>query len=238
MARSERRSNGPGTGFLTRLIFLVILIPVAIAAVAYLLSPSSPFKAATPDIPKPVVIGPIHKQDKLITASTDATKIMTASTQNIIPFSKESYQYMAVFTLTAGIDMSKIKDSDVQVTGDGKAGYTITIRLPEPQIFSTELDTSRSSVISHDEQLLSSFSKNPNLLSLVQDQAKKDVVTQVLQQGQLLSDAKTNAEEDIRNLILQANAGTETHIVAVNFVYGVAPTPDKNATPKVTVAPA
>ncbi len=238
MSRAEQRRYGSGASFLNRLIFLVILIPVAVAAVAYLLSPTGPFQKAAPEVPRPVVIGPIHKQDKLITANTEATKIMSGYTKSILPFTEDKYQYLAVFTVTAGIDMSKIKDSDVQVTGDGKSGYTITVRLPQPEILASELDTARSSVLSHDEQILSGFSKNPNLLSLILAQAKKDIVSQVLQQGQLLDDARVNAEEDIRNLILQANSGLESHINAVKFVYGPAPTVGPDLTPKATIAPA
>jgi len=217
---------------------LVILIPVAVAAVAYLLSSTGPFQKAASEVPRPVIIGPIHKQNKLITANTEATKIMSGSTKTLIPFSEDKYQYLAVFTVTAGINLSKIKDSDVQVTGDGKTGYTITVRLPEPEILSSELDTARSSILNHNEQIFSVFSKNPNLLSLILDQAKKDIVTQVLQQGQLIDDARVNGEEDIRNIILQANSGLESHINAVKFVYGPAPTVGPNLTPKATIAPA
>jgi hypothetical protein len=236
VSRYERRSAG--SGFLTRLIILIILIPVAIAAVAYFLSPSGPFSKKADVIPAPVIIGPIHKQDKLITATTQATKIETASTQNILPFTKDEWQYQAVFTVTAGLDLSKINDSDIQVAGDGQTGYTITIRLPNPEIFSNELDSSRSQVLSHNEDFLSGLSKNPNLVGLLQDAARKEVLQQVIEQGQLLADAKTNGEEDIRNLIMQANQGIAQHINSITFVYGPAPTGTPNTTPRATAAPA
>lgn len=226
MARYERK--GAGAGVLNRLIFLVILIPVAVAVIAFLLSPSSPFRSASAtEVPHPVLIEQIHKQYKLVTASVQASKIETASTQNALPFTQEKYQYEAVFTLTAGIDMSQIKDSDIQANGT-----SVTIHLPTPQILSNELDLARSGVVNHDEQLLSGLSKNPNLLTLMQEQARKDIVTQVLEQGQLIADAKTNAEEDLGNLAHQMG------FTNVKFVYDTPGTPTPDLTPKATLAPA
>lgn len=226
MSKWEQRKSGGGT--LNRLIMLVILIPVAIAVIAFVLSPSSPFQShSTPEPPKPVLIAEIHKQYKLVTANVEAEKIETGYTQNALPFSKDQYQYLAVFTYTAGIDLSQMKDTDIVVSGT-----TAIVHLPDPQILAVELDLNRSHVLSHDQQLLSGFSQNPNLLTDVQAQAQKDVTKQVLEQGQLISDAKQYAEEDIANLAHQLGFSD------VQFVYGPPPTPIPNLTPVVTAAPA
>lgn len=221
----QRRSSGGGAGVLNRLIVLIILIPVAVAVILFLLSPNSPLQThPTPEPPKPVLIAEIHKQYKLVTAEVQAEKVETGKTQSALPFSTDEYQYEAVFTYTAGIDLSQLKDADIVVSGT-----TAIIHLPEPQILAVELDLNRSKIISHDQQLLAGLSQDPNLLTEVQAQAQKDVTQQVLEQGQLISDAKEYAEEDIANLAHQLG------YTDVQFVYD---TPTPPVTPMVTAAPA
>ena len=187
-------AKGRSTSTLNRLIFLVILIPVAIIAVSYFLSPSSPFK--TPSAPAPVLVGQILKQYKMETAEVTSSKIVEGESSSVLPFSKDKLTYQVVVTMTAGIDMSTVKDSDIVVSGE-----LVTIKLPPPQVLRVEHS---GKVISQNSELLSAFSKNPNLQDLMETEGQKQIVKAVLEQGKLMQDARQYAEDNLRNLFLQA----------------------------------
>ncbi|HEX2911760.1 MAG TPA: DUF4230 domain-containing protein [Chloroflexia bacterium] len=213
MAKTHSRS----VSALNRLIFLAILIPLAIIAVSYFLSANNPF--ATKINPAPILIGQIQKQYKMETAEVTSSTVIEGLTQSALPFSQEKYDYQVVVTMTAGIDMSNIKDSDITVSGD-----TVTVKLPAPQLLRTETS---GQVISHDRQMLSGFSENKNLLDQIQAEGKNRVVKTVLEQGKLMQEARTNAEDNLRNLILQLGYKN------VVFVQS----PDTTPTPDVTGGP-
>lgn len=179
---------------LNRLIFLVILIPLVIIVVGYFLSPNSPFK--TPPTPAPVLVGQVLKQYKMETAEVTSSKIVEGETSSILPFSKDKLTYQVVVTMTAGIDMSTIKDSDVIVSGE-----LVTIKLPAPQVLRVERT---GKVIAQNSEMLSAFSKNPNLQDMMEDEGQKQIVKAVLEQGKLMQDARQYAEDNLRNLFLQA----------------------------------
>jgi hypothetical protein len=203
---------------LNRLIFLAILIPVVIIVISYFLSPNNPFK--TQINPAPILIGQIQKQYKMETAEVTSSTLLEASSTSALPFSQEKYDYQVVVTMTAGIDMSNLKDSDITVSGD-----TVTVKLPTPQLLRTE---ATGQVVSHDRQPLSGFSEDKNLLDKAQAEGKNRVVKTVLEQGALMKEARTNAEDNLRNLILQT--GSQYGIKNVVFVQTETPPPTAGPT--------
>src|SRR4051812_44742873 len=106
-----------GVGFLNRLILLVLLITAAIIAIAYFLSPNSPFHAAPP-APAPVTIGQIKKLYRLQTAEVTGQTIIQGETSSALPFSKATISYQVIMTMTAGIDLSQLQDSDIRSDGE------------------------------------------------------------------------------------------------------------------------
>ncbi len=205
---------------LNRLIFLVILIPVIIIAVSYFLSSNNPFK--TQIAPAPILIGQIQKQYKIETAEVASSTIIEGKSNSALPFSEEKYSYQIFVTMTAGIDMSFIKDSDVTVSGD-----TVTVRLPTPQLLRTE---SSGNTLFHNRQALAGFSEDKALLDKIQNEGKERVVKTVLEQGQLMKQARQNAEDNLRNLILQV--GATYGIKNVVFIQTDSPTPTPQPTAK------
>jgi hypothetical protein len=187
-------SKGRSVSTLNRLIFLAILIPLAVIVVGYFLSPNSPFK--TPSTPSPILVGQIIKQYKMETAEVTSSTIVEGETSSVLPFSKDKLAYQVVVTMTAGIDMSTIKDSDIIVSGE-----LVTIKLPAPQVLRVEHS---GKVISQNSELLSAFSKNPNLQDLTEQEGQKRIVKTILEQGKLMQEARQNAEDNLRNLFLQA----------------------------------
>ncbi len=190
-ARPERRG---GIGILNQLILLVFLGALAIIAIAYLLSPSSPFKSAPP-APAPVTIGQIQKLYRLQTAQVAGSTIVEGQTNSALPFSKATLSYQVIITMTAGVDLSKLKDSDIQPDGD-----TLNIYLPPPEILS---ESSDFTPVAESKQILAGPSEKKELPKMVVDEGKKRVRQSIMDQGILMRDARINAEDQIRNLIFQ-----------------------------------
>ena len=187
-------AKGRSVSTLNRLIFLAILIPLAVIVVGYFLSNNSPFK--TPSTPAPILVGQVIKQYKMETAEVSSSTIVEGETSSILPFSKDTLSYQVVVTMTAGIDMSTIKDSDIVASGK-----KVTIKLPPPTVLRVEHS---GKVISTNSEMLAAFSKNPNLQDLTEQEGQKRVVQAILDQGKLMKDARQYAEDNLRNLFLQA----------------------------------
>ncbi len=197
---------------LNRLIFLAILIPLAIIVVGYFLSNNNPFNK--PSAPAPIMVGQIIKQYKMETAEVTSSKIVEGETSSILPFSKDKLTYQVVVTMTAGIDMSTVKDSDVIVSGK-----LVTIKLPAPQVLRVERD---GKVIAQNSEVFAAFSKNPNLQDMMEDEGQKQIVKTVLEQGKLMQEARQNAEDNLRNLFLQ---GGYTEVKFIETDPQLTPTP-------------
>ena len=213
-------AKGRSVSTLNRLIFLAILIPLAVIVVGYFLSNSSPFKTAA--TPAPILVGQVIKQYKMETAQVSSSTIVQGETSSILPFSKDTLSYQVVVTMTAGIDMSTIKDSDIVVSGK-----KVTIKLPAPTVLRVEHS---GKVISSSSEMLAAFSKNPNLQDLTEQEGQKRVVQAILDQGKLMKDARQYAEDNLRNLFLQA--GYDEVQFIENDDNSLTPTPQVTSPPR------
>ncbi len=101
---------------------------------------------------------------------------------------------IAVGEVEAGVDLEKMGADDVRVEGK-----KVTIRLPEPEVFSTSLDEIETRVYDRDFSLLN-LRPDDELV----EQARADAVTRVEQAARengILDAAETNAEESIRAFV-------------------------------------
>ena len=98
-------------------------------------------------------------------------------------------------TVVAGVDLAQLRESDVQVTPDGKQ---ITLRLPAAQIFTTSLDNSRTRVYSRDRGLFAP--DNKDLESLARQEAERNILTAACEGG-IMEAATKNGEESLRQLL-------------------------------------
>ncbi len=195
MSARRRRGGGGGVSILYQLMFLVLVITAAVIAIAFVLSPGGPFRPAPPPTPAPISIGQIQKAYKLQTAEVTGSTIVEGETNSALPFSKAKLTYQIFVTLTAGIDMMQLKDSDVRPDGE-----TLTIVLPDPQILG---ETSEFVPVAETKEIFSGPSEKKELPKIVVDEGKKRVRTTIIEQGKLLKDARINAEDELRNLVLQ-----------------------------------
>ena len=125
---TERR----GSALMGQIIALVVLIPLAILVVSWVLQSGGPFKSNTQvDSNLPVVLRTIRSANQLVTAQTEVDVPITGKSSSMLPGSDEKIIYYAVYNVTAGVDLSKMKDADIT-----ESNGTITIVLPAPEILS------------------------------------------------------------------------------------------------------
>jgi Protein of unknown function (DUF4230) len=95
----------------------------------------------------------------------------------------------------AGVDLSKLKDSDVTISQDGKS---ITLRLPPSEIFSKSLNNDRTRVYDRQAGLLAPQNKD------LETQARMEAESQVLQaacEGSIMQKAADDAKRSIEQFV-------------------------------------
>jgi hypothetical protein len=95
--------------------------------------------------------------------------------------------------VVAGIDFSALQAKDVSVQG-----REIHLRVPQPQLFSTRLDNSKTRVYSRQTGLL--VPVDPNLESEVRQQAERDLEQSALADG-ILNTAQQNARSTLTSML-------------------------------------
>jgi hypothetical protein len=214
-----------GGGCLGKLVILVVLAMVVIAGYLFLTSPSSPFytgNRSTVNAPAPIVVGTITREFKLITAQVTGSTTIEAETKNALPFSSETWSYQMVMTVTAGIDLTKLRDTDVKTDIENLA---VTITLPEPQVLTKERN---GWVVARNSQLFSGPSSDKNVVDKMQAAGEEKIIASILSDGKLFREARLNAEIQLRNFILQLG------YKSVRFEYAntITPTPPPSSPPR------
>ncbi len=101
---------------------------------------------------------------------------------------------LAVGEVEAGVDLSALGEDDVQVEGE-----TVTIRLPEPEVFSASLDEDETGVYDRDFGPLN-LRPDDELFEGARAEAESRVEEAARESG-ILDTAETNAEESIRAFV-------------------------------------
>lgn len=94
----------------------------------------------------------------------------------------------------AGVDLAQVIMGDIHTIG-----RSVQVNLPEPQIFVSRLDNSRSRVYSRTTGLL--VSADPNLETEVRGKAEQQIREAALADG-VLQKARENARTTVRSLLL------------------------------------
>jgi hypothetical protein len=185
-------------GFFAKLIGVLVIATVGIVGYLYVTSGSNPFTSkSVVNTPAPILIGNITREYKLITAQVTGSTTVEGETKNLIPFSTERWNYQMVMTVTAGIDMTKMKDTDIKTDMEN---LTASITLPAPEILTKEKN---GWVVSKDSQIFSGTSADKNIVDKMQATGEQKILDGILQDGKLFREARLNAEIQLRNLILQ-----------------------------------
>ena len=146
----------------------------------------------------PVVVEGIRDLDQLATVRVTESIIVTreSASDNALDrlFSGEKVLLVASGNVEAGVDLSEIGDNDVRVEND-----TVTLRLPDPEVLSTNLDEDNTRVYDRDYSLLN-LRPDDDLVEEARATAEDRIGTAARENG-ILDTAETNAENSIRTLV-------------------------------------
>jgi hypothetical protein len=144
-------------------------------------------------IPDPVtIIHEVQSIARLETIRYTVEKIITAETgQGAFAFLiQDRLLLVAHGWVTAGIDLSKIKTSDMWLDQG-----VLNVRLPAAEVFDASLDNDKTYVYERDTGILKS--PDPNMESTARQAAQAEILKAALEDG-ILNQAMTNAQVYLR----------------------------------------
>jgi hypothetical protein len=172
-------------GFLLGFVTAALLITIT-----WWVSSSRSSRVVRIDASRPSVIAQIQKLQRLETVVFGMDKIVLGERESkyLPKFLAGDRLLLIVFgEVTAGIDLSRVQASDVDVDPEGPA---IRLKIPAPEIFSTRLDNERTRVYSRETGLFSRV--DPDLETDVRREAERQV-RQAAVDGGIMDTAKNNA---------------------------------------------
>jgi hypothetical protein len=145
----------------------------------------------------PAVIEQLRPLSRLQTEEYFLSTVVTATKPRFIGgIAEEKVIFVACGRVTAGVDLSRIQEGDIRTQGT-----TVTIRLPEAEVFETALDDESGCtyVYEHSHPLLTEPSQE------LQTEARREAVENfratALENG-ILDRAEVRAQEEIARLLL------------------------------------
>lgn len=154
-------------------------------------------RSLTIDSSLPTVVSKIQQLQRLETVVYTMDKVVEGSRENnYLPnFLTGDKLLLVVHGQTiAGIDLSHLKPSDVQIDG-----RIIRIHLPAPEVFATTIDNAKTRVYSRETGLL--VAADPNLESEVRSKAQQELQQAALDDG-ILENARKNANATVTTMLL------------------------------------
>jgi Protein of unknown function (DUF4230) len=149
----------------------------------------------TIDTSRPTIIDKVTAMGRLETVHYQLEKVISAKSTGPLPdfLTSDRILLVAHGEVIAGIDLTKLDESDIQVDGEN-----VTIWLPEPEILVARLDNNKTYVYDRETGIFSR--PDPNLETQVRQAAEQQILQAALEDG-ILERARTNAEEVIRTLV-------------------------------------
>jgi hypothetical protein len=200
--------GGGGGGCATAVLYL--LVGGAIVFVVFLLLGRQLFGSVTGGVssqirqivatPTPTIrdrggtILQIRNLNRLETQSFSVERVIEAKVErgNILDtFLGDKLLLIASGTVVAGVDLSKLRDSDVTISPDGKS---ITLRLPPSEIFSKSLDNERTRVYDRQTGVFANQQKD------LETQARQEAEAEILNaacEGNIMQKASDEAQHSV-----------------------------------------
>jgi len=148
------------------------------------------------DVSQPTVVHRIQNLQRLETVQYTMDKVVTGQhSSSIFPdfLAGDRLLLLVHGEVVAGIDFSALQPKDVSVQG-----REIHLHVPQPQLFSTRLDNSKTRVYSRQTGLL--VPVDPNLESEVRQEAEHDLEQSALADG-ILNTAQQNARSTLTSML-------------------------------------
>ncbi|HEX9440215.1 MAG TPA: DUF4230 domain-containing protein [Roseiflexaceae bacterium] len=176
----------------------------------------------------------IRDLNRLETNSFSVERVIEANVQrgNLLDyFLGERLLLIASGDAVAGVDMSKLKESDVTISPDGKS---ITLDLPPSEIFSNRLDNQRTRVYDRQTKLFTQLfgGENKDLETQARQEAESTILQAACEGGimqKAADEAKRSMEQFLRLLKFQD--------VRVNSRAGACVAPAQSNAPQPTPTP-
>jgi hypothetical protein len=173
-------------------------------------------------VDRPAIIQEIRALNRLETTSASIEKVITAEQGGSAFynfFAGDKLLLVAHGDVIAGLDLSKMQPTDVQVSEDGKSA---TINLPPPEILVSRLDNEKTHVYDRDTGIFTQG--NPNLETEARRVAEQQILQAACEDG-ILKRAADEGKRSIENLVRAF--GIES--VTVNIPEGQCTTPTGGA---------
>jgi hypothetical protein len=137
----------------------------------------------------------MQKMSKLETAENNYEQVFQSSRDDTRWFGwcGEWLTFVAYGKVVAGIDLSKINESDISITSD-----TICITLPKAEVFNSILDEDHSYVLSHTSAIFSTSDKD--MEAKVRQQATAAFEQYAVRDG-ILDNAYSNAADTLKQFV-------------------------------------
>ena len=148
------------------------------------------------EIDQPAIVQRIQRLQRLESVKYTLEKVVTGERQSrFLPQSIAGERLLMIVRgeVFAGVDLSKLKSTDVQVNGK-----QVKITLPHAEVFSTRLDNNQTRVYSRETGLL--VPADPNLESEVRAEAERQLLQSALIDG-ILTTASSNARGTVTALV-------------------------------------
>ncbi len=197
-----------------RVVIYLLLGVLALLGVFYIFTWVKGFfpnaSAPTVDTSRTAVIQEIKRLNRLETAQYTIDKVIEAGTdKSDNTFSQILYGdrllLIAHGQIIAGIDLSKLTDQDVQISGQ-----TITMNLPAPEILVSTIDNAQTKVYDRKVGFLTKGNKD---LEAEARQKALESITDAACEGGILQQAGDNAKKQL--MILLSGLGFTSVIVNV-----------------------
>jgi Protein of unknown function (DUF4230) len=196
-----RKGGGLGTTLVLALIIVVLGVALGVGLARYgqtlplvgQLLGEKPPRTTT----GPVVVEGIQKLNRLATVRWTESLPVTKETGGNISdrvFGGERVLLIATGNVEAGVDLGDVHKDDVSVNGD-----TVTINLPEAEIFSASLDEKTTRVYDRDMSPLN-FHPDDDLVENARLRAVEKIEASARENG-ILDTAEGNAQNSIRAFV-------------------------------------
>ena len=200
------KGGGGGFGRTLVLAFLLVLVSVALGigisradflgrvpVVGPFLFEERPARTTT----GPTVVEGIQDLDRLATVRwTESVPVTRESGGTGLErfFTGERVLLIASGDVEAGVDLARMGEEDVRVEGE-----VVTIRLPEPEVFSASLDEEETDVYDRDFSPLN-LRPDDDLVEEARGEAVERIEAAAHENG-ILDQAENNAEDSIRAFV-------------------------------------
>jgi Protein of unknown function (DUF4230) len=146
---------------------------------------------------QPAIVEKIQQLQRLETVTYTTDKIVEGDRESLILpdfLAGDKLLLVAHGEVIAGIDLSRLKNSDVVISG-----RNIHVHLPEAEVFSARLDSARTRVYSRTTGLL--VAADENLETEVRQKAEQQIRDGALADG-ILQKAAQNAQTTVKSMLM------------------------------------